>query len=290
MILSSGAVPHLQHLQSTGKEVILCVAIRFEQEGVLKALEAFRRNDRVLDIDAIDLAKLALGDLHLEAQKFQWQSRMFARYPYNVIWPVSDGAVIHSFSWAPLLLDYSGISHHDETSFDTWTLDGDYVSKNFSSCVKRGTVEVVSDSRDLTLVSLTPKNDLTFIPETVPTRRPAILAMPFLGDFIRRMRIRIVFNSASTDSFKRTIFPIAVHLYSERENAASNRPQVSNVAKQIIASAIAPSFFYDLTCSALQNGIYATLNFLITSCLVIVPKSWRRRARRILTSLKEKNS
>ena len=60
--------------------------------------------------------------------------------------------IIHSFSWAPLLVDYSAIKKHDTSTFENWTLDGDYIFQNFKNI---DLIHVVEDSDEIMLVSFT---------------------------------------------------------------------------------------------------------------------------------------
>ncbi len=67
--------------------------------------------------------------------------------------PGEDGILLHSLSWAPLLFDYGAIGEHDTSTFDQWTLDGDYLYNNTQGLNR---VHVVQDSDELFLSSWGP--------------------------------------------------------------------------------------------------------------------------------------
>ena len=61
--------------------------------------------------------------------------------------------MLHSLSWAPLLLDYGAVGDHDTSTFDQWTLDGDYLFNNSGNMKK---IHVVQDSDEIFLASWGP--------------------------------------------------------------------------------------------------------------------------------------
>jgi hypothetical protein len=70
--------------------------------------------------------------------------------------PGEAGIVLHSLSWAPLLLDYAAVGTHDTSTFDQWTLDGDYVFNNSGNMKK---IYVVQDSDEVFLASWGPMSE-----------------------------------------------------------------------------------------------------------------------------------
>ena len=114
--------------------------------------------------------------------------------------------IIHSFSWAPLVVDYGSLARHDTETFENWTLDGDYIYRNFPD---PGDMYVVTDSDELSLVSFTKETDLHFdlIPELKKSH--GILSEAYKVSLIRTLK-----NSAVMDPLKRSIFPMPVLLHS----------------------------------------------------------------------------
>ena len=125
------------------------------------------KNGKPLAISARKLMNLALKNLHSETLRYEFEAAYFADSPISVYWWVSPGKgmVIHSFSWAPLVVDYGALTSHDTKTFDKWTLDGDYIHRNFPN---PGDVHVVTDSDEISLVSFTKESELHFdlIPES----------------------------------------------------------------------------------------------------------------------------
>ena len=97
------------------------------------------------------------------------------------------------------------------STFDNWTLDGDYVFKNFfSQCV----INLITDTDDFALVSFTDKQDLPNVPfDPFRPRWQRYLCMPFFGDFVRTTFIRLAFHDPTIDDMKRELLktPIFMH-------------------------------------------------------------------------------
>ena len=94
----------------------------------------------------------AVNGFHSETLAYEWDA--------PGVWPSARrlGGVSRArtasccivLSWAPLLLDYAAIGDHDTSTFDQWTLDGDYLFNNTESIKK---LYVIQDSDDLFLAS-----------------------------------------------------------------------------------------------------------------------------------------
>ncbi|MDR4493603.1 MAG: hypothetical protein AB7P17_12740 [Nitrospirales bacterium] len=212
LILSDGSVAAMEQLAEQGRKVVLCVAIRFRQETMLPVMEErnFLKQGQPLAISSRELMGMALQNLHSETLRYEFEAPHFADFPISVYWWASPdkGMIIHSFSWAPLVVDYGALEHHDTQTFDNWTLDGDYIHRNFPN---PDDVYVVTDSDEISLVSFTKESDLHFdlIPE--PTKSQyGVLSHDFKVGLIRSLK-----DSLIMDPLKRTIFPQGVFLHSE---------------------------------------------------------------------------
>lgn len=232
LILSDGSVLAMERLAEQGKKVVLCVAIRFEQETMLRELMdgGFLKNGRPLNIPARHLMSLALNNLHSETLRYEFDAAYFADSPISVYWWVSPGKgmIIHSFSWAPLVVDYGALTSHDTKTFDNWTLDGDYIHRNFPN---PGDVHVVTDSDEISLVSFTKESELHFelIPELKKYQYGAFSEVYKVG------LIRALKDSLIMDPLKRYIFPKGVFLHSEDITQSWDKP-IKKTAKMIADS------------------------------------------------------
>ena len=65
---------------------------------------------------------MALASMHSETKIYEWDAPYFHPMPAAVWWrvPDEDGIVVHSFSWAPLLFDFSAVPNRDTSTFDEW--------------------------------------------------------------------------------------------------------------------------------------------------------------------------
>ncbi|HEY3198788.1 MAG TPA: hypothetical protein VGJ57_12330 [Nitrospirales bacterium] len=211
LVLSDGSVAAMQRLAEAGRKVVLSVAIRFAQETLLQELErqGYLKSGQSLVLPARDLMRIALQHLHTETLRYEFDAPYFADLPISVYWwvPEGHGMIIYSFSWAPLLVDYAALRDHDASTFDEWTMDGDYIHRNFPD---PDDVYVCRDSDELVLVSFTKEADLHFDLTVDPRRRWwnrfAVSA--------KAQRIWDLRDSPIMDPLKRSIFQQPVYLHS----------------------------------------------------------------------------
>ena len=222
LVLSDGAVTALHRLASNGSNVVLCAAMRFTFEGCMPPIEALRKAEpgAALTLAPRTLAAIALRNMHAETLRYDWDAPCFAESPYSCFWrvPGEDGILVHSFSWAPLLMNYATLAKHRTETFDRWTLDGDYVFKNFPLDDR---VYVVRDSDEICLVSFTGAREL---PGHLP---PDLLAprwyncWPLVRHYWKIHCLRSVKNSGGMDPLKRRIFALSVRLHGGRTDTAA---------------------------------------------------------------------
>ncbi len=122
LIFADGAIERLQQLASQGVELALVPALRFAEEPLFDHLkewgitpDAHGARATPIAIDNRKLVSAALASMHSETKAYEWKSPHFHATPSAVWWrvPGEDGIVLHSLSWAPLLLDFAAISNHD---------------------------------------------------------------------------------------------------------------------------------------------------------------------------------
>jgi hypothetical protein len=212
LVLSDGSVAAMARLAEAGKKVVLSVAIRYAQEALLEEMErgGYLKPGQPLVLPARDLMRMALQHLHTETLRYEFDAPYFTDYPISVYWwvPNGNGMIIHSFSWAPLVVDYGAIHDHDTSTFEEWTLDGDYIYRNFPS---PNDVHVITDSDEIVLVSFTSEKDLHFelCGSSKEQWKSRILLEKTKVDWIRSIR-----NSSVMDPLKRAIFKQPVYLHS----------------------------------------------------------------------------
>jgi len=208
-MLSDGSVARLQELARNGTELVLTAALRFGEEPFLAHLRGqnlLPDEDRAqtgtpLVIPGRQMVYAAVNGFHSETLAYEWDAPGVLVISPAAWWrvPGEDGVVLHSLSWAPLLLDYASVGDHDVSTFDQWTLDGDYLFNNAGAMKK---IHVVQDSDEVFLASWAPLADRPVSRNRVPFEK--LVA----GNFFRRS-----FYSNFFDPLKRKLFfqPVRWH-------------------------------------------------------------------------------
>ena len=208
-MLSDGSISRLQELARNGTELVLTAALRFGEEPFLAHLRdqgLLTGGDRAatgspLVIPGRQMAFAAVHGFHSETLAYEWDAPGVLVISPAAWWrvPGEDGIVLHSLSWAPLLLDYASVDDHDVSTFDQWTLDGDYL---FNNAGKMKKIHVVQDSDEIFLASWAPLADRPVARHRVPFEK--LIA----GNFFRRS-----FYSNFFDPLKRKLFfqPVRWH-------------------------------------------------------------------------------
>ncbi len=218
-IFSDGSIAALERLAEAGKKVVLAAAVRFQFEGAISELEreGYLRPGRPTAVGSRDLMRILLRHPHSEMRRYEYGSAWFADKPISPYWrvPGGDGIIIHNFSWAPLLVDYGALARHDVQTFAQWTLDGDYIHRNFPD---PSDVYVVTDSDEVAYVSFTKESDrrLDLDPYLAGTPRWA-------RDWYQTRLMRRLKDSEIMDPLKRAIFPIPVYFHAAEISPAWER-------------------------------------------------------------------
>jgi hypothetical protein len=217
-MLSDGSVARLAELARAGTELVLTAALRFGEEPFMAHLEslgALPRSSRSasgasLDISGQQMAFAAVNGLHTETLAYAWDAPGFLLVLPAAWWqvPNQNGILLHCLSWAPVLLDYGAIGgDHDVSTFEQWTLDGDYLFNN-SKNLKH--IHVVQDSDELFLASWGPLADR-------PIEKHFI---PLIGTLVAKAQFGANYKSAFYDPLKRRLFFLPVRWHGEPLNAA----------------------------------------------------------------------
>jgi hypothetical protein len=214
-MLSDGSVARLQELARGGTQLVIAAALRFGEEPFFAHLreigavpaEGHSEAAKPLAITGRQMVYAAVNGFHSETLAYEWDAPGLMVITPAAWWrvPREDGIVLHSLSWAPLLLDYAAVGDHDTSTFDQWTLDGDYLFNN-SDNIKR--IHVVQDSDEMFLASWGPLDER-------PVNKIRFPFDKFLaGSFFKRS-----FYSEFFDPFKRSLFFLPVRWHARPLNA-----------------------------------------------------------------------
>jgi len=227
MMISDGSLAAIEKLALDGVQVVLTPALRygeeplfehFEKLGVVSSTSRFGDEGRPLTITGRQMAYAGINAFHNETLRFEWDAPYFAPFytglPGACWWrvPGEEGVLLHSSSWAPLLIDYAALAAHDSSAMDHWAIDGDYIHQNFGTDAR---IHVVQDSDEVMLVSWTPMHVLD-----LPRNPKRLLTLPYLGDFVKGALLRDAFLGPYSDPLKRRIFFLPLYFHARELNQA----------------------------------------------------------------------
>jgi hypothetical protein len=220
-IISDGTVRNLQTHAAAGIELVWVAALRFGEEpflGHLTAIGALPEDDRVntgkpLIVTGRELVLAGVNGMHSETLTYEWDAEYLVNAPSALWWrvPGENGIVLHSLSWAPLLLDFAAAKDHDTSALENWTIDGDYVFKNLGAMPR---MHVVQDS-----------DEMFYCGWSALTDRPYPLAPRFtnrvawVNTLAKMEEFRTAFYGPSYDPLKRKNFFLPVFWHANPINA-----------------------------------------------------------------------
>jgi hypothetical protein len=218
VMLSDGTVAAMQRHAVNGVEVVLTAALRFGEEPLFDHLKQIgvisddRRSGDVgspLVASSRQLVWASLRSFHSESLRYEWEKPYFHEFPSGIWWRVDqNGIVVHSLSWAPMLIDYNAMREHDSSVMDNWTIDGDYIFRNFGVSDK---IHVVQDSDEMMHVSWAPLADRE--QSLRPTSHHYLNR--FYGDWAKGIRLHSAVTNPIFDPLKRKILPLAVFWHAD---------------------------------------------------------------------------
>lgn len=226
LLVSDGSLAAIEKRALAGARVVLTAALRYGAEPLFTKLGSMglaNRDSRLgeegkpLSISGRELATAGVGALHSETLRFEWDatyfSPSFTGLPGACWWriPDEDAIIVYTSSWAPLLIDYGAVGQHDTSAMDRWSIDGDYVFRNFGN---DDSIQVVQDSDEAMIVSWTPMDFLGI------SLKPNILqTIPRFGEFFKGSLLRDAFLGPRSDPLKRRIFfkPVFFHGHDRNE-------------------------------------------------------------------------
>lgn len=230
LMVSDGTVSALQRHALAGYKVVLTAALRFGEEplfenlkamGVIQEAHQCSESGHPLVITGRQMVEAGLQSFHSQTQRYEWDAKWFANFPAACWWrvPEENGIVLHSLSWAPFLCDYGAVEEHDTSALDTWTMDGDYVYRNFGN--SESAYYVVRDSDEMMLVSWAPLSDR---PEALVPN--PLKGLPVVGEVIKGGILRAAMLSGVFDSLKQRILFQPVRWHSRELTPAWDETEV----------------------------------------------------------------
>ena len=272
-MLSDGAVSRLQELARSGTQLVLTAALRFGEEPFLAHLrsldvlpdESHRNDGTPIAISSRQMVYAAINGFHSETLAYEWDAPGLMAISPAAWWrvPGEDGILLHSLSWAPLLLDYGAIGDHDTSTFDQWTLDGDYLYNNTQGLNR---VHVVQNSDELFLSSWGPLAEHEISKTRFPFER--YLA----GHFFKQS-----FYSGFFDPLKRKLFFLPVRWHSKPLNEKWNA--VERAAMRELLLWVAPADQKSSAATARTAALGSKIKSLPLSALRITAYVWIFRRR-----------
>jgi hypothetical protein len=213
-MLTNGSFARLEQLAQSGTELVLVPALRLGEEPFFERLPIVRRDGAAI-ITARETVKAAVESFHSHTASCEWGGSYFPHVPHCAWWrvPGEDGIVLHSMSWAPLLIDYAAFADHDTTTMDEWTIDGDYIYRNME---RIRNVHLALDSDEMFIASWGP------VAERAVERLP-VLRIPPIGTIVWLAQFTQHFHSAIFDPFRRSLFYHTVRWHSRPLNDAWKR-------------------------------------------------------------------
>jgi hypothetical protein len=209
IIVSDGSIEALARLVYMKKAAVLAAGLRFRTETLLPAVEArgLVKDGVPLVLSGRELAALALPNMHSETLCYQWETPYLWDPPVSCIWQIPDqsGILVHTLSWAAVLIDYRRITHHDASVFRSSTMDGDYVYANFGDS---DAIHVVTDSDEVLMVSFTRESAWS-----LPFLRHWTARFPRFENYRKELILRRFMFSDAIDPLKRRIFRAPVHFH-----------------------------------------------------------------------------
>lgn len=156
-MLADGSMEFVEKKRQEGYKVVLTCALRSEEESLFSAMESKGINP-AFGISRRDLAYCAVNGNHTETKQFEWLTGYLTKSPSALWWRMDkDQMLIYTLSWNPIFIDYSVLTSHDDSVMKEWTIDGDYIYKNFGDAKKY--IYVCQDSDEIIQVSWSPAAD-----------------------------------------------------------------------------------------------------------------------------------
>jgi hypothetical protein len=207
VIFSDGSVETLRRAVRQGKKGVAALGMRMRTETLLPALErdGVAVHGRPLVVSGRELVRYCIENYHSESKAFHYDSPHFASIPVSCIWTIpGQGAVIHTFSWAALLMNFAVMRTHETECLEKWTMDGNYISQNITDVNE---LYVVTDSDDLFMASFTKESVFSYPAHSKIWHESPVFREPYKIGLMRQLK-----ESNVMDPLKRQLFESPVIL------------------------------------------------------------------------------
>ena len=207
MIAATGFIGKLEALWQKGAVVVMFMNVRFTNEGLINEVRGrgLVRPGEPIALSSNELVRLTLRHMHSEMKRSGFESSYEDYGCSSYFWVVAPGEdlLFHCGSWIPSLIDYGSIDKHDDSTFESWTLDGDYVAKNFAKCRN---IHFVRDTTELFMISFTPESTVHY------SLAPRFLyRVPFLRTTLKVLRAHLfLYEQATMDWLTKDQFRLPV--------------------------------------------------------------------------------
>lgn len=171
LMFSDGLLCTAMDYFAAGAQAVLTAALRFSEPALRQALQdrGWHEGQVPLSLTARELAAIGMQALHPETQSYEWGRPGFSAFPSACWRRTEDGMICASMSWAPILMDYGAITTHDTHALVHWSMDGDYVYRNFRMSPA---VRMIRDTDEGVLLSWTPVTEPTQSGQGASTMTP----------------------------------------------------------------------------------------------------------------------
>ncbi len=212
-VFSDGYCIELQRHARAGKRLVLSGIVRYEHEGVEEKMSSrgLLKKGQPISIPPRELVKIGLRHLHSYTKTTNWDAPCFSDYPVYCYWevPGEDGIVLYTHAWIPVLMDYGRMRNHDTSTLDNWTIDGDYLHKNFEELDANNDLHVIADSDELIILGLTDQDEGQMV-----LNENWLKSWRVTTTLVKGCLIGNVYFSSAIDPFKRKIFNTPIRLHS----------------------------------------------------------------------------
>jgi hypothetical protein len=187
LLMSDGLIENSLALLDGGKKIVRFPALRSVMEPILQRLQlqGLLRADGPMALAPDVLSDIAIGALHPELLRYEFDCPEFHDYPLWTFWRVPErrGLILYTVSWG-FIADFRA-ARYEDASFDYSTIDGFFPNDTFGY-LPASEIGLVNDSGVGLFMGLTPREDLVF--DNEPARR----ANRFYGRFglgaVKRMK------------------------------------------------------------------------------------------------------
>ena len=182
--------------------------------------------------------------------------------------PQNKGFLVKCMTWLPLYINYEKIKKHDLSTIKNWSIDGDYLDKNFGSDAK---VKVITKSNEAIVVSWSSKNERTFY-----LNQNSYL-FNFFSSILKPLFFREEARSRVFDDLKRKlllkdvflIYESSVLLDQQTQNVINFANKITNLKKNIYFNKI---IYFILFKFSVDIKLHISRLYVLLECIFFLKK------------------